>query len=460
VVTDNETITVTDTETFPDVADSEMITVTDKELVRAYNAITITPSPASFNASSGNSYATYAYTPAPFTATGGTGTLTLTETGLPTVITFINGQLNGTPPTSSVGTYPFSVTATDADGDSVTLQGYTLTIQPASAYPAQVTDNETITVTDTETFPGVAGAEQIMVTDTETVRAFDAIAIFPSASTFNAGDNAGVQSAKYGPVTFTATGGIGALTLSESGTLPAGLTFTNGVLGGTLSSTSAGTYSFSVTATDADTDQATQQGYTLNIGAPQIPSLKIVANPNSLTIAQGQSGETMLTFTPSGGYTGTLALSCSGLPANSLCLFTQNGESINSLTLSGNNQAESVALTFETDVNSQQAGMKAAPPPLPPATILPAFAICFSSGLLGLASVRRKRNIPRNDRRWLSLLLLLLLVVAATFGLTDCGGSSNFGSPVTPVGTSTVTVTAIPGSGTAQTLSISITITK
>jgi hypothetical protein len=207
-------------------------------------------------------------------------------------------------------------------------------------------------------------------------------------------------------------------------------------------------------------DQATQQGYTINIAAPQIPLLKIVANPNSLTIAQGQTGETTLTFTPSGGYTGTLALSCSGLPANSMCLFTQNGGSINSLTLSGNNQAESVVLTFETDVNSQQAGIKAAPSPLPPAAILPAFAIWFSSGLFGLAPFRRKRRMPRKDRRWLSLLLLLLFTGAAAFCLTDCGGSSSSGAHVTPVGTSTVTVTASPGSGTAQTLSIGITITQ
>jgi hypothetical protein len=462
VVTDNETITVTDTETFPDVADSEKITVTDSEIVRAYAPIAITPSPASFNTNSGTGYATHAYTPVQFSATGGTGALTLSESGaLPSGISFINGDLSGTPAGSSAGnTYTFSITAADALGDSATLQGYTLTILAASAFPAVVTDNESITVTDTETFPDVADAEQITVTDTETVTAFNAIAIAPSAATFNDGDNAGVQGAKYGSVTFTATGGIGTLTLSGSGTLPAGLTFNNGVLGGTLSSTSAGTYSFSVTATDADMDQATQQGYTINIAAPQIPLLKIVANPNSLTIAQGQTGETTLTFTPSGGYTGTLALSCSGLPANSMCLFTQNGGSINSLTLSGNNQAESVVLTFETDVNSQQAGIKAASSPLPPAAILPAFAIWFSSGLLGLAPFRRKRRMPRKDRRWLSLLLLLLFTGAAAFCLTDCGGSSSSGAHVTPVGTSTVTVTASPGSGTAQTLSIGITITQ
>jgi hypothetical protein len=195
VVTDNEIITVSDTETFPVVADSELITVTDTEIVRAYPPIAITPSPAFFNASSGTGYATYAYTPVQFTATGGTGALTLSESGaLPSGVTFSGGTLSGTPATSSAGSsYTFSVIAADADGDSATLQGYTLTIQPASAFPVPVTDNETITVSDTEIFPGVADSEQIVVTDTDTVRAFNAIAIAPSAASFNASDSTGFQ---------------------------------------------------------------------------------------------------------------------------------------------------------------------------------------------------------------------------------------------------------------------------
>ena len=265
-VTDDETINVSDTETFPDVADAEKITVTDSYFVRAFNAIAITPSPASFNAANGTGYATYAYS-VTFAATGGIAPLTLTESGtLPTGITFVNGVLSGTPAASSAGSsYTFSVIATDADGDSATLQGYTLTIQAASAFPASVTDDEIINVSDTETFPDVADAEKITVTDSYLVRAFNAIAITPSPASFNASDSTGFQGANYGPVTFTAMGGIGTLTLTETGTLPAGLTLTNGVLGGTLASTSAGTYTFNVTATDADGDSATLQGYTLTI---------------------------------------------------------------------------------------------------------------------------------------------------------------------------------------------------
>jgi hypothetical protein len=290
-VTDDETITVTDTETFPDVADSETITVTDTDKVSAYNTIVITPSVASFNASSGTGYATHAYTPVTFSATGGDGTtLTLSESGtLPSGLTFNNGVLSGKPTTYSVSSFPFSITATDADGNSLTLPGYMLTIQPASAFPASVTDLETITVTDTETFPDVADAETIKVTDTDTVRAFNAIAIAPTSATFNASSSAiGIISQPYAPATFTATGGTGTLTLTEAGTLPSGVTFKNGALSGTPSATSAGSYPFSITASDTYGDAATQTGYTLTVTTLAAPTVTDVS-PNTGPPAGGTS---------------------------------------------------------------------------------------------------------------------------------------------------------------------------
>jgi len=459
VVTDNETITVTDTETFPDVADSEKITVADIETVRAYAPIAITPSPTTFNTNSGTGYATHAFTPVQFTATGGTGALTFRESGaLPAGITFSNGTLGGTPATSSAGnTYAFSVTATDAFGDSATLQGYALTIQAATAFPAVVTDNENITLTDTESFPDVADAEQITVTDIETVTAFNAIAITPSAADFNSSDGTGFAGAVYSPVTFTATGGRGALTLSESGTLPAGLTFKNGVLGGTLGSSSSGTYTFAVTATDANGDQATQQGYSLSVSAPLKPTLKISANPDSLTIAQGETGETTLTFTPSGGYTGKLALSCSGLPANSLCVFTQNGALVSSVALTGNNQPVNVQLTFVTDVNPQLARLETTSTPAPDRALLTAVAFWWPGSPVGLGFFVRKRVTPAKHLRWSRPWLVVLLAGTVTAGLAGCIANGPF---ITPAGTSKITVTAKPGSGAAQALSIILTITR
>ena len=414
-----------------------------------------------------------AYSPVTFTESGGIGAATFAESGaLPTGMKFAAAVLSGTPTQS--GSFPLQITATDSASCTGSISD-TLKIDPVGGPPVSVPDNETITVSDTESSAAtVPDNETITVTDTEpsgatvpdneTITVTDTlpyapITIAPTSSSFNTSSGGGTPGGTYGPVTFTANGGSGTLTLSESGALPPGLTFSNGVLSGALSLSSAGTYTFSVSASDMYGDQTTELGYTLTIVAP-VPTLKISANPDSLSIAQGKTGETTLDFVPSGGYSGNLALSCSGLPAYSLCSFTQNGTAIDSLTLSGNNQAESVVLTFETDVNSQQATMRGVPSPLPPGAILPALAILFPSGLLGLIRFRSKRNKPRKHRRWLSLLLLLLFTGAAISLLTGCGGSTSFGDQVTPVGTSTVTVTVTPGSGTAQTLSIGITITQ
>lgn len=447
-VTDNETITVSDTETFPDVADAEKITVTDTEVVRAYNAIAITPSPASFNASSGNGYATYAYTPVTFTATGGIGTLTLTENGaLPSGITFVNGNLSGTP-TAAGGPYTFSVTATDADGDSLTVPGYTLTIQAASAYPAVVTDNEIITVADTEAFPDLADSESIKVTDTETITTGPVIV---SPTTLPNADLNGSYSVTFGassgtqPYTWTATG------------LPAGLTMsTGGVLSG--APTVAGVFAVTVTVKDSG-------GYTSSVVfslTVLAPLLQITANPGALTIVQGQTGETTLTFTPSGGYSGMAALSCSGLPANTTCAFTlntANGPSASPLTFPGNNQPVNVVLTIKTDVNAQLARMESAPTPLRPGTLLTAIAFWCPGSLLGVIALRRKRKLFTKNPGSFGL-CLFVLIVGAMAGFAGCISHGSSGTYVTPVGTSTVTVVVTPGSGGAQTLNIGVTIAQ
>jgi hypothetical protein len=305
-VTDNETITVSDTETFPDVADAEKITVTDSYSVRAYNAIAIMPSPASFNAANGTGYATYAYS-VPFAATGGIAPLTLTESGtLPTGITFVNGVLSGTPAISSAGSsYTFSVTATDADGDSATLQGYTLTIQAASAFPAVVTDDETITVSDTETFPDVADSEPITVTDTVSVTT-SPIITGPSSLP------AGYVGAPYPATTFTAIGGSGtgytwSITSGGPALLAAGLSLSSGgVLSGTPSA--AGTYPITVQIADS---AGNTYSAPFSLAVTALAPIAILS-PTSLAFTAQPSGTASAAQTATLSNTGNAPLSITG----------------------------------------------------------------------------------------------------------------------------------------------------
>src|SRR6202040_3373614 len=139
-----------------------------------------------------------------FTQSGGIGTTTfsLASGTLPAGLTLAaNGTLSGSP--TQTGTFAITVKATDANGCSGTGATYTLTITC-----------QTITVTNPAVTSGVAGA------------AFSQ--------------------------TFTQSGGIGTTTFSlASGTLPVGLTLaSNGTLSG--APTQTGTFSITVTATDAN----------------------------------------------------------------------------------------------------------------------------------------------------------------------------------------------------------------
>ncbi|MBX3712347.1 MAG: putative Ig domain-containing protein [Lysobacter sp.] len=160
------------------------------------------------------------------TISGGIAPYTVTLTGaLPTGLTFNAGTLtfSGTPTQS--GTFNISVTATDSTGGTA----------------ATVTNNYTLTIA------------------------------VPSLTLTPATVPAGTAGVAYSQA-FTASGGIAPYTYTLSaGALPAGLTFTaGGLLSGTP--TVAGTFNFSITATDSTTGTAgtVTVAYTLTLSVPTI----------------------------------------------------------------------------------------------------------------------------------------------------------------------------------------------
>ena len=214
--------------------------------------------------------------------------------------------------------------------------------------------------------------------------------------------------------------------------------------------------------------------------APPAPSYTLTASPASLTIAAGQTGTTTLTFTPVGGYTGSVTLSCGTLPSFTKCAFTQGGTANSTVAMTGNDAVISVVLTISTNVatalnvmpsilqtpTSRPATLLAAasttPSPLNP--ILSALAFWGPGGLAGLAAFGGKRKLTKKQFGFLQLCLLVLLTGALAAGLSGCGGSSSTpastsNTSVTPAGTSAVIITAAPNSGTAQTLNLTVTIT-
>jgi subtilisin family serine protease len=138
-------------------------------------------------------------------------------------------------------------------------------------------------------------------------------------------------------VTVTPSGGFtGTVTFSASG-LPAGATLsftppsvtTSGNSTGTVttsSTTLAGTYPFTITGTSGSVSRPTS--VTLVV---QAPNFSLSASPTSRTVVRGAGTTYTVTVTPSGGFTGTVTFSASGLPAGATLSFTPP-----SVTTSGN----------------------------------------------------------------------------------------------------------------------------
>ena len=144
----------------------------------------------------------------------------------------------------------------------------------------------------------------------------------------------------------------------------------------------------------------------------------------------------------------------------------------NSVVQISGTQPITVALAIQTDVATAQ--LRALPfdpaqPGSPLNPTLPALAFWGPGSLAGLAATRRKKKLSKSQRGWLQLGLRMLLAGALAAGISGCGGSMAAPPPtsqppaptsVTPAGASTIIITASPASGSAQSLSLNVTITS
>ena len=280
-----------------------------------------------------------------FTVTAtGTPTPTLSQTGtLPAGVSFntTTGVLSGTPAAGTGGTYPITFTAQNGVAADAT-QSFTLTVNQAPAitsansttftvgtigsFTVTATGTPTPTLSQTETLPagvsfntttgvlsgtpaaGTGGTYPITFTAQNGVAA-DATQSFTltvnqapattsaSSTTFTVGTN--------GSFTVTATGNP-TPTLSQTGTLPAGVSFnaTTGVLSGTPAAETGGTYPITFTAQNGVAADATQS-FTLTVN--QAPA---ISSANSVTFSIGTPGFFTVTGTgspaPTLSETGTL----------------------------------------------------------------------------------------------------------------------------------------------------------
>jgi hypothetical protein len=190
--------------------------------------------------------------------------------------------------------------------------------------------------------------------------------------------------------------------------------------------TSAGTQP--VTATySGDANTQASSGTINQVINPAFTPAPASGGAATLTVKSGQTVTTPISVTGATGFSGQVALACSGLPAGAACSFTPATVAVSVTT------PATSSLTVNTGASAASAAV--AVPHLGTGIHKVAYGFTFGSFLfLGLIR-RRGRNI------WPLFGCLLLL---CSLGLTACGGNS--APSGTAPGTYNFTVTATSGS--------------
>ncbi len=414
-----------------------VVTVTDANgctgTSATYNLVITCPTITVNNPANANGTAGTAFSET-FTQTGGVGagTFTLASGTLPTGLTLAtDGTLSGTP--TQTGSFPITVTATDANGCTGTGSTYTIVIacqtltvnNPANANgTANSAFSETFTQTDgigaitytlaSGTLPAgitLATDGTLSGTPTETgsfpitVTATDANGCTGTGATYtlviacqtitvtNPANAAGTLGTAFSE-TFTQTNAIGAVTFTTASTLPTGLTLsTAGVLSGTP--TQPGNFPIVVTVTDANGCTGTGATYNLVIACQTIT----VTNPAN---ANGTVGTAFSeTFTQSGAIGGATFTTASTLPAG-LSLSTagvlsgtptQSGSFPITVTVTDGNGCTGTSATYTLVIACQT--ITVTNPANANGTVGSAFSETFTqTGAIGTATFTTSSTLP------------------------------------------------------------------
>ena len=168
------------------------------------------------------------------------------------------------------------------------------------------------------------------------------------------------------------------------------------------------------------------------------PGFTLTATPATVTVPVGQQGVATVTLTANATFSGSISLTCSGLPANSSCVINPS-----QVTLTSSSSATATVILGTTTSAANY------PPALSPVSKL--------AGGLSLAGLVCCFGLRRFNRRAFSTLALLFLVLSVA-GLSGC--SNGNGVNTLSKGTYAATITATPGGSTAtsQTTTLSVTV--
>jgi hypothetical protein len=170
-------------------------------------------------------------------------------------------------------------------------------------------------------------------------------------------------------------------------------------------------------------------------------SISLGASPAALQVKPGRSASAKVTVTPiSGSFTGTVALSCAGLPVGVTCSFLPS-------SVTPGAQAVSSKLTITSTISAMKDRRRQTRSPLRHAFWLPGFMAMAVAG--GWCKRGRMGRISG-----------LLALAFITCSLVSCSGVGNTQQPIISADTRSQTFTiAINGSSGDQNVSTSVTVT-
>jgi hypothetical protein len=391
---------------------------------------------------------------------------------------------NGTTPTTSSTLYNGAITVSTTEtieaiavasgysNSAVASATYTITVTPQAATPVfspaagSYTSTQSVTIADsttgatiyyttngtTPTTSSTLYSGAITVSGTETVEAIAVASGYSNSAVASATYTITVTPQAATPVFSPAAGSYTStqsVTIADSTTGAAIYYTTNG----TTPTASSTLYNGAITVSTTETIEAiaVASGFSNSAVATAAyvivvvaPGYTLSANPSSLTIQSGSSASTVITLTPTGGFTGTVDFACGTLPTLVTCTFVPT-----SLTVTSSTTSLTTTLTIGTTGTPTAALIKE-----PAGTALPALLAAVILLPLGLA--RRILRTRKAGSQWLGLLLLAgtCLAGACVLGTAGCGGS---GKKSTSAGSYSIPI-SVTGNGVTNSLNLSITV--
>ena len=254
---------------------------------------------------------------------------------------------------------------------------------------------------------------------------------------------------------------------TTSGTPTGSVQFLDGgtVLGaGVLSPAGIATFTASFSTVGAQTITAVYQGDINFTGSSATlsetvtaPTFTLSINKPALTITAGESALPRLNITPVGNYQGNIVLTCANLPIYSACIFTPASVAADgsgtllpaSVIISTFGPATGTVSSNTAHPNPTWVGRGATAPVQAAVFLLPAGLL---AGFLGV----QRRRLRVSLRQLLTVVLAVGSLLGMMTGLTGCGIFNCCGTPDSPAGTYSITLTAT-GTPTPNTASGPVT---